>query len=528
MAESLVQYWLPSATELRLFGPDLALVGTLIVILVGAMIVGKRPRVCAALAAVGVIVALGLNVQVAGLLSETAGGFQGAMEPAAGRPMLIADSLTVFFKFVLLVFLLAVTLLWRVGGSAAVPDAPEFLVLLLGSALGMSLMVSTLNVLMIVIAIELASLPSYAIVAFDKRSRPGAEGALKYVVFGSASAGIMLYGASLLYGLFGTLDLSVMAGRIAQTLQQGEDRLLLAVALFTFLVGVGFKISAVPFHFWCPDVFEGARIEVTTWLSVASKAAGLCLLLRIMYTLAVAAGGSAVETLEPMTRAVATFAALTCFVGNLAAYRQTSVKRMLAYSSIAHAGYMLMLGAITLQQSASTDVFVALICYVVMYLFMNLGAFGATALVVWQTGSDRIEEFNGLGRRCPWLAFGMTVCLFSLIGMPPLGGFLAKWWLLYALANQGGWLYLLVIWLSLNTLFSLFYYMRIIKHMYMVDDGRERLSASLPGLVLVNLCAVVLLLGGTLGADYFKTQAAEYADGLFEPGVQAHELAESH
>ena len=531
LGQPTIQYWLPSADELKLFGPDFALVGTIIVILVGAMIVGKRSGVCAWLALAGLVVAFFLNMNVAGMISSA--GAQAGMEPGAAPTMLIADNLTVFFKGLLFVFAMAVIGLWMIGSAAQEKDAPEFMVLLLGSALGMSLMVSTLNLLMIIIAIELASLPSYAMVAFDKRSRPGAEGAMKYVVFGSISAGIMVYGASLLYGMFGTLDVPLIAVQATAMLQTGQNTVLLAVAVFMFLVGVGFKISAVPFHFWCPDVFEGAKIEVTTWLSVVSKAAGICLLMRIMYTAASAAGASpltgqsALLNLVPMTVVIGVFAAVTCFVGNLAAYRQTSVKRLLAYSSIAHAGYMLALAAIVLRPGVSEGALLALVVYLGTYLFMNLGAFGATALVVWKTGSDDIEQFNGLGRRAPILAFGMTVCLFSLVGMPPLAGFWAKLWLLMALANEGGWLWWLVVWVSLNTLFSLFYYLRIMNHMYFKDDGRERLGASPAGVAVVSLCAVVLMLGGTFLVDRTRTEASKYAQGLFESKAVSDGLAQS-
>ena len=241
LAQGLIKYWLPTARELTLFAPDLALVGTLVLILVAAMIVGKRSGVAGWLALAGVVVAFFCNWNVLAVLG---GGFQAGMEPAQG-PMLIADNLTVFFKFLLLVFLAAVIGLWMIGSAPTEKDAPEFLVLLLGSALGMSLMVSSLNLLMIIIAIELASLPSYAMVAFDKRSRPGAEGAMKYVIFGSISAGIMVYGASLLYGLFGTLDVSVMAQSVLPMLQAGENTLLLALAAFAFMVAGTFILRLV-------------------------------------------------------------------------------------------------------------------------------------------------------------------------------------------------------------------------------------------------------------------------------------------
>ena len=189
--------------------------------------------------------------------------------------------------------------------------------------------------------------------------------------------------------------------------------------------------------------------------------------------------------------------------------------------------YMLMLGAIVLRPEVSKDALMALVVYLAMYMLMNLGVFGATALVFWRTGSDHIDEFSGLGRRAPWLAAGMTVCLFSLVGMPPLGGFLAKWWLLWAMAEQGGWLWWLIIWLSLNTLFSLFYYVRIMNHMYFKDDGRDRLQAPISGVALVTMCALLLIVSGTLWADQVKTEAATYAEVPFEPTAVIDELAQS-
>jgi NADH-quinone oxidoreductase subunit N len=518
LAQTESNLWLPSLDELALLSPGLILTATMVVVMMAAMIFGRRVGVCAVTAIAGLVAMFFGNVDVAVRLGTGPG--QALLEPTAGAPMLIADNFTVFFNFLLICFMLAVIGMWMLGAARDTRDAPEFIILMMGSALGMSVMVSSLNLLVIIMAIELASMPSYAMVAFDKRSRKGAEGGLKYVVFGSISAAIMLYGASLLYGLFGTLDISVMAPMVISGLTAGgADTAILAIALVMFFAGIAFKISAVPFHFWCPDAFEGAQIEVTTWLSVVSKAAGLCLLVRIMHTLGSVSGAHV--PLETMTIAIAGFAAVTCFVGNLAAYRQQSVKRMLAYSSIAHAGYMLMFAAIILDSDEmATSTWSGLIIYLAMYMFMNLGAFGATALVTWANGDDSIEHFNGLGRRNPVLAASLTICLFSLIGMPPLGGFIAKWWLLLALSNgDSPILWSLIVWASLNTLFSLFYYMRIIKHMYMSDDGRPKLAAHPAGVGLVLTCAIVLLLAGTFAVTPVRDRAQRYANNLFSAGA---------
>jgi NADH-quinone oxidoreductase subunit N len=294
-----------------------------------------------------------------------------------------------------------------------------------------------------------------------------------------------------------------------------------AMAFFALCVGIAFKISAVPFHFWCPDVFEGAPIEVTTWLSVASKAAGLGLLLRIVYTLSTAGAGA--PWLAPVAWGIGLLAAVTCTVGNLAALRQDAVKRILAYSSIAHAGYMMMAAAIFMSGGAAGEAnpgLAAVVAYLIVYLVMNLGAFGVTALVSWRVGTDHISAFTGLGRRALWLALPMTLCLFSLIGLPPLGGFAAKWWLFWALgkAAMGGqeWLWALIIVAAINTAISLYYYVRIVRQMFLRDDEKQpALAAPIPGLVLVNACAVALLLLGTLLVGRLNDWSTRYASHLF-------------
>lgn len=285
---------------------------------------------------------------------------------------------------------------------------------------------------------------------------------------------------------------------------------------------------AVPFHFWCPDAFQGAKIEVTTWLSVASKAAGLLLLLRLVHTFCGAVGQQqAMGILSPLAWTLGIFAMVTCTYGNLAAYMQTSVKRLLAYSSIAHAGYMLMAVAIFAQpgSAGAQQAVAAVLVYVLIYLFMNLGAFGITALVYWHTGSDHLDAFNGLIRRAPWLAVPMLFCLMSLVGLPPFAGFVAKYWILYALAKQGDvaqWLYwILFVVAVINTLVSLYYYLRIVVRMMLVDDGQAEVRAPLGGTVLANVCGLLLIVI-LIFAGPLKRAADGYAVNLYaEPVVTA-------
>jgi len=535
MPRLLAEFWVPSAADLHWFTPELAVLCTIVAVLLAAIAVGRNPHITAMLVLLGAGCAI-LFAQVAD--SRMTDGVAGPA-PARAAPMLIADSFSAFFKTFLLVLLAAVTGLWLIGLRQRPPqtarlfagNAPEFFTLLLGSALGMMLMVGTLNLLMIVLAIELASMPSYAIVGFNKGDRLGAEASLKYVVFGAITAACMLYGVSMLYGLYGTLDMPTIAQlAVRRAGESAGTAVLTSVGLVTFGAGIGFKIAAVPFHFWCPDVFEGAPVEITTWLSIASKAAGLGLALRVAGALTSAPSAGQVESLwGPMAIAVGAAAAVTCTVGNFAAYRPDNVKRILAYSSIAHAGYMLMAAAILPltgphgEATPSSSTFSALVAYLVMYLFMNVGAFGVTAIVSWQTGSASISAFDGLGRRAPWLAVPMAVCLFSLVGLPPLGGFIAKWWLLYALgrgAAAQSWLWALVIVLVLNTLFSLYYYLRIVRVMFVKTGPHEAerppLAAPLGGLVLVNACAVMLLIGGTIGIGPFKSFADDAASRIFD------------
>jgi NADH-quinone oxidoreductase subunit N len=473
-------------------------------------------------------------LRVAGAVS-TSGGLSG-LSTQAGAGILIADNLSICFQIVLLIFAAGVMWLWWLGSAEHERNAPEFFILLLGSALGMALMVSTQNLLMIVIAIETASLPSYAFVGFDKRNRIGAEASLKYMVFGAICAATMLYGVSLLYGLVGSLSMTDVAAYTVRNLSGGENQVLLSVALICFFVGIAFKISAVPFHFWCPDAFEGAKIEVTTWLSVVSKAAGLILLARLAAVFCGAVDHPVeMSLIRPVAWMIGIVAAITCTYGNFCAYKQRSVKRLLAYSSIAHAGYMLMAVAVFIHPSVQGHEagLTALLVYIIIYLFMNLGAFGATALVVWTTGSDSIESFNGLRRRAPWIAVPMIICLMSLVGIPPLAGFIGKWWILVALGSLSkasvslgtlGWVLIVVA--VINTLISLFYYLRVVVQMGLYDDGKPQVRAPLGGLALVNICAAVLLALFVLAHPLKKT-ADRFSSDVFQAVAAAPQDAGS-
>ena len=430
--------------------------------------------------------------------------------------LLIFDNFAIFLKIFLLGFTALTILLCLLTGIPDREDSADFFCLLLGATIGMSLMASANHLLMIFIGIEMASLPSYALAGFLKGKRLSSEAALKYVVYGGGAAGIMLYGISLLAGKFGTGYLPDIVRFMAVT---PLDPMIILGTLF-ILIGIGFKLAAVPFHFWCPDVFEGASAEVAAFLSVASKGAALALLARITLGLGGLAGveGSveAWRTVTPyLVPTIAFFAALTTTFGNLAAYRQTNLKRLLAYSTIAHAGFMMM-GLATLTREGAG----AVLFYLIVYLFMNLGAFAVVAYLRNLTGSEDLSSFRGMIHRSPVLVICLGVFLLSLLGIPPLGGFSAKFQIFKELYNAaqhyGGLegsmahsqgmsvtLYALLVIAGLNTVLSLFYYIKVLRVMVLERsleevEGRPVETFAIPVIhrgYVATLAFIVVLLG---------------------------------
>src|SRR5256885_11254103 len=412
---------LPGGAELAPFAPELILVATIVGVLPTPFFT-KPSNAAAALVSLA-----GLIVAVFSLIWAKDAGLGELF-----LPMLINDHYAVLWKLMLFIFVIGVILMWFSTTASMMHegDGPEFFTLMIGATLGMSLMASTANLLMLFMAVEMASLPSYVLAGFRKTDRIGAEASLKYVLFGAATSAVMVYGLSMLYGLYGTLQIE----ELGRAMIGSQSSPLLAVAIFGLIVGVGFKVSAVPFHFWCPDVFEGASIDVSAFLSVASKGAALVLLLRVFMAIGEAAGFAPVPRLAAIAGVVGAIGAITCTVGNTAAFVQTNIKRLLAYSSIAHAGYMLCAVSIlyvgaharkdfTDPSSAAAQ---AILLYLAVYLFMNLGAFTVAGLVWRETGSESLEAFSGLGRRSPVLAIALGAFMFSLVGLPPLGGLAAK------------------------------------------------------------------------------------------------------
>jgi NADH-quinone oxidoreductase subunit N len=463
--------YIPGWADLGPFVVEGWLIVTLVGLLLAPFFARRRNLACFMVAVAGL---------TAALVSLCWVGVPATTGSAPLRGILIADPFAMLWKAMLIVFTIGVLFLWRSATASEMRegDGPEFFTLLIGATLGMSLMASTTNLLMVVMAVELASLPSYVLAGFRKTHRLGAEASLKYVLFGAACSALMIYGLTFLYGMYGTLDL----GAIARAGGSHAHPALLTIAFFGLIVGVGFKIAAVPFHFWCPDVFEGASVEVTAFLSVASKGAGLALLLRVLMTFADAMAYQAAQPLVALAYAVGILGAITATVGNTAAFAQNNIKRLLAYSSIAHAGYMMCaVSLLTNLNGRQTDVASGvngpaqvLLFYLAVYLFMNLGAFAVAALVARSTGSEEISAFNGLVKRNSVLAHSMMACMISLIGLPPFAGFVAKLNLMLVLMNNGGAWWILVAVIAVNSIASAFYYFRVLRAMYLEPAGADQ------------------------------------------------------
>jgi NADH-quinone oxidoreductase subunit N len=547
------------SVSLPLFRPELALAATVVLLLLCRMLPVLR-RLDSALVALG---------GVAFVLWYAWSDFRGlpgnpwpAVAEAAATPLrqelfgglLVFDPLTAFIRLLLAGFLALYIVFTLVSGIPDREDGADFYVMVLGGTLGMCLMASANHLLMLFMAVEMASVPSYALAGLLKGRKASSEAALKYAVYGAGAAGIMLYGISLLAGVLGTCHLPTLAAELGRTLGApgavpgAGPTLVLALGGLMIAAGLAFKLSAAPFHFWAPDVFDGAAAEVGAFLSVASKAAAVALLIRVTFALgdpaavdagsgnalqagaSLAAGSSAAalaglaDARHFMVYLIAVLAAVTCTLGNLAAYGQTSMKRLLAYSTIAHAGY-LMMGAAAATALLGTNpegarkAVAALAFYLGTYLFMNLGAFAIVALLRNRLRSEQIAAYAGLVRTSPGIVVMMAIVLVSLIGLPPLAGFVSKFLVFSSLveairssAEQPLMLALLLIG-GLNTVISLFYYLRVLKVMTFDPPPADRPAeafplVSLPGAVVTALAVPVVVLGIFWSGLYAAAQLA--------------------
>jgi NADH-quinone oxidoreductase subunit N len=388
--------------------------------------------------------------------------------------LLAVDRFALFFK---VVFLVAAGLTVLMSGrylEIERANTGEYYFLILCATLGMMIMAGGIDLITIFIGLETMAVSFYILAGFIKPNQRSNEAAVKYFLLGGFSLGILLYGMSLMYGLSGTTNLRAIATALVG--QERDPRLVLAVILV--VAGVGFKIAAVPFHMWAPDVYEGAPTPVTAFLSVGSKAASFAMLLRIF-----------LEGLPSMSAdwrlLFEALAIATMTIGNFAALTQTNLKRMLAYSSIAHAGYLL-IGVV----AGTTRGVSAMLIYLWIYAFMQLGAFGVIIMMRRQdVVGDELRDFSGLNVRHPAAAFAMLLFMLSLGGIPPTAGFMGKFWL-FGAAIEAGYVWLAVIGV-LNSAVSLYYYLRVVVFMYLKKETVGSEPSSRPALTAALAVAVV-------------------------------------
>lgn len=474
--------------DLQFLYPELALTATLCVAIIADLIFRRTSIVVSTIVMIGLVVT---GVLVLG---------QSGMHASIFGNMMAVDPFAYFFKLVIVITAILIVV-FSLGSSelnTAKRKLGEYYALLIALTLGMVLMAGASNLLMMYLALELSSISSYILSGYTREAPDSSEASLKYVIYGALSSGLMLYGISIIYGLTGSLDIYT----INQMLAQGNyNTIALLIAGVLAMAGFGYKISAVPFHFWTPDVYEGAPITITAFLSVASKAGGFAMMIRFFKVtfidssvVALPVGVWASLKGFEWYHLIAAISVLTMTLGNLVAIWQNNLKRLLAYSSIAHAGYMLM-GVVVL----SNDGLAAIMLYFVVYLFMNLGAFYIVMLIANQTGSEDIEDYKGLGPRAPFITVALAVFLISLTGLPPTAGFIGKLYLFAALLNHG-WVWLAVVG-ALNSVISLYYYVRIFRNMYLRSS--EEQVAPLTFTTMQKATVLVLLVPTLLLGLYF-------------------------
>ncbi len=483
--------------NLGLLAPELSLAVTAIVVILLDLVI-QRKGWLVVVSLVGIVVSAGFSLAM-----------WGGSAQAIFNNMLAVDNFALFFKLLFmgiaaLVILASVDYVSRIKRFQG-----EYLALILLSALGMMLMAATTELISLYIALELASISLYALVGFlkDKKST---EAALKYLLLGAMASAVLLFGMALVFGFTGKTQL----GEIAQVIQAMSPQAVsaspgLILGMVLLVAGFGFKIASVPFHMWVPDVYEGAPTPITAYLSVGSKAAGFAIILRVFY--------SAFELPSLLSLnwglIFAVLAAISMTLGNIVALPQSNIKRMLGYSSIAQAGY-LMVGLATVGLSPASDIVgrSSLLFFLAGYSLTNLGAFIAIIAISNKLNSDLIDDYSGMAKRAPLLALGLTLSLISLIGMPPAVGFMAKFYI-FGGAVQYGLLWLVVI-AVINSVISAYYYLRVVKVMWLGEPASEEKVPSSGALrvALAISCLGVLLLGIIPG---FAMRLAELAARMF-------------
>jgi NADH-quinone oxidoreductase subunit N len=451
---------MPQAIDYHAILPELIVSGTIVVILVvDAFVRPRRAWISMWLGFLGMLAAL---IAALTLIGETRTTFGG---------MFVVDDFALLFK----IFFLTVALIVLMVSLRYFRDGRfyqgEYYFLLLTSFLGCMLMPSSRDLLMLFLSLELVSAPGFLIAAFRKSDPRSNEAGIKFFLIGVLSSAVMLYGMSLIYGLTGSLNLSEIGSALAGSLTTGRATMADAAILF-IVAGFAFKVSAVPFQFWAPDTYEGAPVPVAAFLATASKAAGFAGLLQLMFV-----AFPAQSTFWAPIFAALSIATMT--IGNLVALQQRQVVRLLAYSSIGQAGYILLpFALVSADRVVNQDAFAAAVTYILIYAVMTLGAFAVVIAMSRESRGLLVEDFAGLGRRAPVLAVAMTVFMVSLSGIPPTGGFWAKFLVFKAAIERGGIGPALAVIMLLNSVLSLYYYLLVPREMLFRDPSEDRPLAS--------------------------------------------------
>jgi NADH-quinone oxidoreductase subunit N len=486
--------------NLELFIPELSLCFFAIVVVLFDLFI-QRKGLLAVVSIVGLVVAAGFTIAM------WRGAWEGTSQ-AIFNNMLAVDNFALFFKLIFLGIAALVILASVDYVSKFARFQGEYYALVLFSTLGMMLMAATTELISIYIALELTSISLYILVGFLKDPK-STEASLKYLLLGAIASAVLLYGMALIFGFTGKTQLGEIALVIqAMSPQALLDSPALILGIVLLIAGFGFKIAAVPFHMWVPDVYEGAPTPITAYLSVGSKAAGFAIILRVFYS----AFGLPVWLSQDWGLIFAVLSAIGMTVGNVVAISQTNIKRMLGYSSIAQAGYLMVgLAAVGLSSAADPGTN-GVLFFLAAYALTNMGAFIAIIAITNKLNSDLIADFSGMGKRAPLLALGLTLCLISLVGMPPAAGFMAKFYI-FSAAIQHNLLWLVII-AVLNSVISAYYYLRVVKVMWLGQPvSEEKVLSSVALRVALSLsCLGVLLLGIIPG---YIMKLAELAAKMF-------------
>lgn len=495
-------------SDLYLLSPQLSLALVAMTVMMVDLFV-KRRIVTVSVALIGLIIPLGLVISQAFLVNTlVANHFLASNHAFFG--MFVVDQYAIYFDIVFLIIGAVMIPASYSYVSKYVKADGEFYTLMLLALTGSMFLGSTAELISIYISLELATMPLYVMAGLLRTGERSAEAAVKYVLLGAMSSAILLYGFALLYGLTGTTDLMSIANSINAGVHNGNVLVLIAAVLI--LAGFGFKISAVPFHMWAPDIYEGSPTPSTAFFSVASKTAGFAGLIRVFVF-----GGLGQVNLTALTITVSIVAVLTMTLGNLVAAVQSNVKRMMAYSSIAQAGYILV-GFVASISGKNAGGTAAVLFFILVYVITNLGAFSGIIALANATGGEKIEDFRGLAKRAPLLSAGTALCLLSLAGIPPLAGFVSKVFIFTAAWGQGfTWLVVIAL---INTVVSLVYYGRIVKAMYFdapLKDDHLTTPLGLSSSIALTTAALIVI---TFAAQAILLLANPAASSLlaFLPG----------